>query len=322
VTIPFVVSDTDIDASVILMTDIPALRFLVLTPTGDVISPNDVATFGATYTVGTNMSWYHFALPVPVASGKAHAGTWHAVLEVDPGLYERYAAIRAKQGTLINGVRYSLNVHAYTNLRLRASLSQNSLQPGAMLTVHGQLTEYGQPVANRASMVAEVRRPDTTTAVLPLVEMPPGQFQVSLPAVQSGVYRIRVVANGITWRGSRFTREQLLTGVAYPGGDLPPPITGPQPGNTGDVLCHLLECLVGRGALKRFFDANHIDPRAVQACITQYCGELHAPPTDQELRAREGIAPPAGDGVHVSLSDPPLRDVLAKLAMVLRTSGL
>lgn len=291
VSIPFVVSDTDIDASVILMTDIPALRFLVITPTGDVISPSNAGTFGATYTVGTNMSWYRFTFPVPVASGKAHGGTWHAVLEVDPGLYERYAAIRAKLGTRINGVRYSFNVHAYTNLRLTASLSQNSLQPGATLTVHGRLTEYGQPVVNRAAIVAEVRRPDATIAVVPLVEMPAGQFEVAIPAVQSGVYRIRVVANGVTWRGSRFTREQLLSGIAYLGGDLPPPTTGPQPDNTGDALCHLLECLVGRGALKGFFDANHIDPKSVLDCITHYCKELHAPPTKQELQAREGIGP-------------------------------
>ncbi|MFM0441796.1 tyrosinase family protein [Paraburkholderia strydomiana] len=321
VSIPFIISDTDIEATVILMTDIPALRFLVLTPTGEVIAPPNVATFGASYTVGTNMSWYHFAFPVPVASGKAHAGTWHAVLEVDPALYERYAAIRAKQGTWINGVRYSFNVHAYTNLRLTASLSQNSLQPGATLTVHGRLTEYGQPVVNRASMVAEVRRPDATIAQVPLVETTLGNFEANMQAVQSGVYRFRVIANGVTWHGSRFTREQLLTGIAYPGGDLPPPITTQFPGKTSDALCHLLECLIGKGTLKGFFEANHIDPKTVQDCIASYCSQLHAPPTDQELREREGIALPIGQNINVP-SDPQLRDVLTKLASLLRASGM
>jgi hypothetical protein len=272
-------------------------------------------------TVYFELPWYRLAFPVPVASGKAHAGTWQAVLEVDRGLYERYAAIRDKEGTRINGVRYSLNVHAYTNLRLTASLSQNSLQPGATLTVHGRLTEYGQPVANRASMAAELRLPDTTNLVVPLVEMPPGQFQVSVPAVQSGVYRLRVVANGVTWRGSRFTREQLLTGVAYPGGDLPLPTTGPGPGKTGEALCHLLECLVGKGALKGFFEANHIDPQAVQDCIARYCSELSAPPTQQELQQLEGTTPPVSQNVSTFLSDPQLRNVLAKVEAALRTSG-
>src|SRR5579859_7658214 len=102
---------------------------------------------------------------------------------------------------------------------MEARLSQNSHEPGANVTVSAILTEYGVPVAHRATVRAEVERPDNARVILALSEVNPGRFQVAETAVMSGVYKIRVVASGVTMRGVPFTREQLLSAIAILGGD-------------------------------------------------------------------------------------------------------
>jgi hypothetical protein len=79
-------------------------------------------------TVYFELPWYRLAFPVPVASGKAHAGTWQAVLEVDRGLYERYAAIRDKEGTRINGVRY-ISRYASRGVMRREKIEDDRKRP-------------------------------------------------------------------------------------------------------------------------------------------------------------------------------------------------
>src|SRR5262249_54218619 len=58
--IPFVLNNTDIDCTAILMTDLPAIRFLIETPAGDIMDPTRAGALGASYAVGTNMSYYRF----------------------------------------------------------------------------------------------------------------------------------------------------------------------------------------------------------------------------------------------------------------------
>src|SRR5262249_563094 len=63
VRIPFLLNDTDIDSTVILLTDLPAVRFSIETPAGDVMDPTQAVALGASYGVGTNMNYYRFSLP-------------------------------------------------------------------------------------------------------------------------------------------------------------------------------------------------------------------------------------------------------------------
>ena len=44
-------------------------------------------------------------------------------------------------------------VHSYSNLRMRARLTQSSFEPGASLDLRAVLTEYGLPVNRRAMVV-------------------------------------------------------------------------------------------------------------------------------------------------------------------------
>jgi hypothetical protein len=110
---------------------------------------------------------------------------------------------------------------------MRATLTQNSYEPGAMLTLRSILTEYGIPVDHRATVDAEVTRPDDTRFTLPLIEVEPGIFEKSFQANMPGIYHCRVVAAGATLRGKPFTREITLDGAAYRGGDRPSDPTRP-----------------------------------------------------------------------------------------------
>lgn len=229
--IPFRLSETDITSDIILLTPDPrAIRFTLETPNGDVIDPG-VASTNPTiaYIVGSNVSYYRMTLPVPIAASEAREGTWYAVLALDDIIIEGnpppvpITAVETAASTNLDRIHYSLNVHTYSNLRMRSSLSQNSHEPGATLTLRAVLTEYGLPVANRATVRAELERPDKTMATLTLAEVEPGVFETTTIASMPGAYQIRTLGTGHTFRGRPFTREQLLTGAVWKGGDQPPP---------------------------------------------------------------------------------------------------
>ena len=52
-------------------------------------------------------------------------------------------------------------------------------------------------------------------------EIEPGVFETIETAHQTGVYHFQVLAAGQTLRDYDFTREQLVTGFTYHGGDNP-----------------------------------------------------------------------------------------------------
>ncbi len=295
VRIPFVLNETDIDTTVILLTDLRAIRFLIETPAGDIMSPAQAGALGASYAVGTNMSYYRFTLPLPLGVTPAQAGTWHAVLELDEKILQRDTraseqSVGTIAGRFAHGVRYNVSAHAFSNLRMHAELSQNSLQPGATLTVRASLSEYGIPVDHRSTIRALVERPDNSQATITLAEIEPGTFEASTPATMQGVYRFHLLATGTTMRGVPFTREQELSGAVVLGGDNPPLTSGPSTRAHDKQLCDLLECLLGPNALGRFLSEHNVDPNAVRNCVERWCKQRLAGPSEEELREREGTS--------------------------------
>jgi tyrosinase-like protein/VWA domain-containing protein len=321
--IPFTLNETDIDSTVILLTDIPAIRFLVETPAGDIMGPAQAGAVGAIYGVGTNMSYYRFTLPLPIGVGPAQTGTWYALLEVDDKIFGRYAgdlnqSVSAWSARAAHGIRYSLSAHAYSNLRMEARLAQNSLQPGATMTLRVALSEYGIPVNHRASVRAELERPDNSQAALNLAEVEPGIFEASTLAGIQGVYRFRVLASGITMRGVAFTREQLLSGAVVLGGDNPPPSTGPSTKDQDKQLCDLIECLLRPEALGRFLMEHNVDANTVRGCVEKWCKQRLGPPSEEELRQREGTGA-ASRQVNAVTGNTLGSEVIAELSNILRT---
>jgi hypothetical protein len=294
--IPFQLNETDIDTTVILLTDLPpqVMDFRIETPQGDLMDPAQAAALGDTFAVGTNMSYYRFTLPLPLAGRPAQAGTWHAVLGVDGKRFDRFAHSRdrppgALSATMAHGVRYSLNVHARSNLRMEARLTQGSFAVGAAMRVRAALTEYSIPVERRAGMRAELQRPDGSSAALSMTEVEPGIFETAETASMQGVYRFRLVASGITMRGAPFTREQLVSGAVVPGGDQPFPKTDPGAMGGDEALCQLLHCLLRPEALGRWLAEQKLDLAVLEKCLDRWCRFGPAVPSEEELRRREGV---------------------------------
>ncbi len=320
--IPFVLNEADIDTTVILLDDLPVVHLSIETPGGDLIDPAIAAGFGGSYVDGTNMSYYRLNLPVPLGPSGSHAGTWYAILEVEERIFKRYLSKLENNPTAfarasVHGVRYSLNVHSYSNLRMEARLDQNSLQPGATLTLRAVLTEYGLPVAGRATVQAELQRPDNTMTSLSLTEVEPGIFEVSTIATMSGLYRFRVLASGATLRGVAFTREQFLTGAVFQGGDGSFPFGGNDPSGHHEQLCHLLECLFSKEILGRFFAEYHIDPEVVSRCIHQFCHEGLAHSSEAGLSRKE-VAPSTIRELNELLAQPGSSEIVSLLAEIMR----
>jgi hypothetical protein len=301
--VPFVLNEADIDATVILLSDLPVIRFLIETPAGDLMDPARAQSLGATFGGGDNLSYYRFTLPLPLGSSSAAAGTWYALLELDEKSFSvagrNQIAAGSWPGRAAHGIRYNLSAHSFSNLRMNARVYQDSNQPGAHLTLRAILTEYGVPVEQRATVITEVERPDGTRATSGLAEIEPGVFETHLQASFPGVYRFQVLARGATMRGLPFTREQMLTAATVPGGDNP----GASGSSSGDDrrLCELLSCLLGPERLGRLLMEQHVDPAAIQECIDEWCSRK---PSQDELRVREGtaaISPPSvGGGFSVT----------------------
>ena len=145
------------------------------------------------------------------------------------------------------------------------------------MTVRAVLTEYGLPIENRAHVQAQMERPDGTKATLNLPEIEPGVFEIGSVANQSGVYSFLVKATGKTLRDRPFTREQIVTGAVWKGGDNPFPGGGDGNGGHGDRddLCRLLSCVLSENVLKPklrdYLKDRGIDVDALMRCIKAWC---------------------------------------------------
>jgi hypothetical protein len=279
----FDLNEADIGLDVILLgeTNLPIFRFALETPAGDLITGSSA---GIDYITAQGVSFYRGTLPVSIGAAGAKAGRWHAVLTLDEKYYKRYLASLDNypawyQAVAAHGVRYSLSVQSYSGIRLQAQMLQSSNEPGATLTVRAVLTEYGLPIpGSRVTVKAEFERPDSTSGVLALSEADAGSgvFTASTPALLSGVYPFRILVEGTTMRGRKFTREQLLTGAVWKGGDTPPPTTKDDPQHGKDELCKLLSCLLGEKVLQpdflRRLKELGIDVEALRQCLATWCG--------------------------------------------------
>ena len=241
--IPFFISDSDIDTTVILLTDFNVVDLAVETPAGDIIEPGNAAGLGITYNVGLRTRTYKFTLPVAFPAGN-HDGKWHVVLRVNERDWQRFdrptttAVPVGGVGPGTAGARYSVEVHTFSNLKMKPRIDQTSFEPGATITLRASLTEYGIPVEGRAVVNARVTRPDGSVVVYALNEEPEGNFERSFIANMSGIYSCRFMASGTTMRGKPFTREETLTAAVWHGGDNPRTPTGDEneggrPGGTG-----------------------------------------------------------------------------------------
>ena len=284
--IPFNLNETDVGVDTILLgeTNLPLIHFALETPSGDLIDPGVAGVNPSIdFIAAQGVSFYRMTLPVPVGIAGASVGKWHAVLKVDERYYKRYLATldnqpEEYQRVRTHGVRYSLSVQSFSGFCLKARILQSSYQPGANLTVRAVLTEYGLPVeGQRAQVRAEFERPDGTTGVMMLAEEAPGTgiYVNDMIAALAGVYRFCVLARATTLRGRAVTREHLLTGAVWQGGDNPPPSQRGEPDHSMERLCELLACLLARDVITPDFEQRlsefGLNVDGVRDCLKRWC---------------------------------------------------
>jgi hypothetical protein len=290
--IPFWLADTDITAKAILLTPAPhAIRFRIETPDGDIIDPSVAAAHPMiSFEGGQQVALYRIGLPLPVGGKSAHAGRWYARLVVDQRSIGALLSVRrplpVAAASAPHGILYNLNVHAYSNLRMRATLSQTGNEPGATITVRAVLTEYGLPLAGRANCRAELTHPDNTTSTLGMFEVQAGVFETAIVASASGIYQFHILAEGLTLRGLKFTREQNRTGAVWRGGNNIPPSSRDDPNRNDDRFCSLVVCLLRNKGLVELLRQHHIDPEELRRCLSAFCQK----PSPSHAARRTGLA--------------------------------
>lgn len=316
--VPFSLTEADVRADVVLLTPSRGvIRLALETPEGELVEPGTAGGLPeVSHVVADNVTYYRMTLPVAAGGNEAHEGTWHAVLSVDEKRWRRYldeVEGRDPQGFGVvetHGARYSLNVQTESNLRLRATRSQEGYEPGAAVTLRAVLSEYDLPVADRATVDATVTRPDGTPATISMDETEPGVFEARLTASLSGVYRFDLAAEGRTLRGRRFTREQVLTAAVWNGGDEPGP-SDAGPSARDEALCRLLSCLTD-GSAGTVLEELGADPDELEECLAAYCERLRATPEDDTPDDDREPGPPVDLGGL--LKDPRIRDVLSSIS--------
>src|SRR5262249_5399218 len=134
-------------------------------------------------------------------------------------------------------------------------------------------TQYGLPIEHSAKVHADLEYPDGSHGLVAFAESEPGVFTAALTAQQAGLYRFRVIAEGVTMRAQTFTREELAVGAVWAGGDTPPPRPGN--GDAGNTCCNLLDCLLGQRVLSRELEERlrhaGVNLDAVRHCVKTHC---------------------------------------------------
>lgn len=287
--VPFKLTEADYRCDVILITLAPyAFKFFLETPDGNVIDPG-IAASKPEVLFTTHNTEAFYQIPLPLKEIGADAGTWYIVLKVNDAFFNKYLDARADEverdselfkNVLTHGIRYNLNVHAHSNLNMRAILSQNSYEPGAELTLRAILTQYGIPLEGRANVRAKLECPDDTHTILKLTEVEPGVFETKYNTIMSGVYKFQINAYGTTLKGVPFTRERYVTGAVWKGGDNPPPSSKD---DQKETMCKLLYCILNEKNFSRELDEKllkfGINLEGIRKCIIQYCQREISKPT-------------------------------------------
>jgi Common central domain of tyrosinase/von Willebrand factor type A domain len=276
--IPFILNEADISCRGILLTDLPVISLAIETPDGTVF---DSGAPGAVhFDTAATVRTARFNLPLAFKSKKAQVGTWNALLEIDRKVLKKVLGDREHPNRLAiaelqaKGARYCFSAHAFSNLRMAAKLTQSGFAPGSTLYLRASLTEYGVPVEHRATVTADLEYPDGAHGLIKFAETGPGIFEASLVGQQTGIYRFHLLAEGGTFRGAPFTREQLLDGAIVARGIGEP---SGQPASDGipPAWCKLLTCLLSEKNLSKAFDERlrreGISLDGIRRCIEMVC---------------------------------------------------
>jgi len=271
--IPFSICEADYGMDLIVLSPAPyAIDFQLEAPDGTRINPSSgPGGANSQFVLTQYASYYRCALPVlPANASGSHEGLWHAVLKFGKRLRGTYTYDLGHSYAKGRVVPYEFIAHSYSSLTFSANVSQASFELGASAQISASLLEYDAVTRSRASVWAEIRRPDGVIDTTGLSAHPADQYTAVYGLPIAGVYAIRVRARGETMHGMPFEREQTLTAVAVPGGDRWDPNEPKR-----DPICELLDCLRRTGSINdefiRRLKAFGIDFEAFLKCFEWKC---------------------------------------------------
>jgi Common central domain of tyrosinase/von Willebrand factor type A domain len=279
--IPFQLTDADVYADIIVLCPLPKLLdFFLETPDGKIIKPSTAAP-NVKYILGQQVVFYRIVLPALTADpAGSHAGEWKAILSIKSAdeikkLSRNRTLMEAVRTNSVRGsLPYSFIAHTYSNLNLNAYKHQESLKPGAAVTLFASLEEYDVPLPTDAVVWAEITNPDQSTFDLKVLQKINGAtYSASFNTTLPGVYFCRVRAEGLTRKGVAFTRERTMTAGVYYGDYNPLP--QPKP---GEDICHLIHCFLSEETLSpsviKKLEELGINLKHLKECIAKVCPEV------------------------------------------------
>lgn len=316
--VKFDVSEAEVELELILLS--PAARYLgieLVTPGGDVLSPSSLGP-NASLRVNPLDAVLRVGLPaLPSRPATSHAGRWTLRLCLDK---QRQGALR-EQLLAVAAVgkapraEYSVIVQARSNLSLEVGRAFPHLTPGDMVSLSASLAQYRVPLA-AAKVTALVTGPNGYKRQERLsLDGGSQQYLAAFPAPSRGVYTCRIVAEGLTLGGRRFTRETTRTfAVGDPNRRAP---GGGSEGGRPDPMCTLVACLLRDPGVRRWMDAHGVDAERLKRCLAEVCGARPgtcepAPHPSQTGRSVVGLtADDVAKLVHVALKQQVAGDPLA-----------
>ena len=203
--VPFSLTRSDIEFDALALSRAPQFLAIALqTPDGTVVNQAQVPAGG--FRSGATSSGFRITLPLVVNGVEHWEGEWRlpaAGLFLRGAIHAQPPRRQQSAGSSCRGAAFHALMHVRSNLHLRASVDQTALTPGATLDLRAVITEYGQPIETHPTVVAQMTRPDRTTAQLGLAETALGEFETSVVATQSGVYHFRYRPAGCPRAGTR-----------------------------------------------------------------------------------------------------------------------
>jgi hypothetical protein len=190
----------------------------------------------------------------------------------------------------------------YSNLIYTVKSIQTSFEPGVVIRIEASLKEYDLPVVKRASVTANITKPDLSSSTLSLNETQPGFFEAEYKTINSGNYSFRVIAKGVTIKGKPFTREKTVTAGVFIGGD-----KYDDTNNISSLIdflqerdkrfCELLNCIFSHGVLKEDLEKRlreiGIDLNNLRECLKKYCyHRKHPEEQPQGIDFKKALADP------------------------------
>ncbi|MEO6669462.1 MAG: tyrosinase family protein [Ferruginibacter sp.] len=269
--IPFQLCVADINCRVITLFEFPFINVSIEAPDGQITTPANAAAHHAQFDNNDlDTITCSFGLPIVNGSKKNHNGTWYVILEVDGPTYKKVVSKQERKNRQIitKGSKYCVSVHSYSNIKMKAHLNQSSLEPGAHMTLRTTLTEYDVPL-QRAAVDVHVTNPDKTITNFTLKEIESGIYSGTMIAAMSGTYHFHLIASGVDYKAVSFTREAILNGSVFLGGNRPA-----TPVSEDKDLCKLISCLVRDKGIQALLEKKKINPKVFTECL---CGEKKTP---------------------------------------------